>query len=290
MKGNRILEALLDRSWFNRINISMHTLLIACLIIMSSQVYANSSTASEIVHRANQVLYYAGQDWRTHAKMTITDEKGRTRQRQMVILRWDKARTDELENNAYRDEQKFYVYFTQPADISKMSLLVWKKTTSDDERWLYLPALDLVRRIAPTDKRTSFVGSDFFYEDISGRNVDEDLHELIDTTENYFVIKNTPRNPSTAEFSSYKMYIHKDTFVTVQIEYFDSKGEQYRVARALKVDTIQGHPTVTKASMENLETGSKTVIEYNEVQYDVGLSEDIFSERHLRNPPQNFLH
>lgn len=268
----------------------MYKLIIACLIFISGQVFANPLTADDIVHRANKVLYYAGQDWRVQIEMTITDEKGRTRQRQMVILRKDKSETDALENDAYRGEQKFYVYFTNPADINKMSFLVWKNLKSDDERWLYLPALDLVKRIAPTDKRTSFVGSDFFYEDISGRNVDEDRHELIETTENYYVIKNTPKNPSAVEFSFYKMYIHKDTYVTVQIEYYDKKNEQYRIAKALKVDTIQGHSTVTRASMENLKTGGRTLIEYTDVKYDIGLPEDIFSERHLRNPPQNFLH
>jgi len=102
----------------------MYKLIVVCLIFVSGQIYANSLSVDEIVHRANKVLYYAGQDWRAQAEMTITDEKGRTRQRQMVILRKDKSETDALENNAYRDEQKFYVYFTHPADISKMSLLI----------------------------------------------------------------------------------------------------------------------------------------------------------------------
>lgn len=268
----------------------MYKILILSLIFLSGNISANQLSADEIAHRTDKVYYFEGQDWRARIEMTITDEKRRTRQRQMIILRKDKSTTDALENNAYRDEQKFYVYFTHPADINKMSFLVWKNPKTDDERWLYLPALDLVKRIAPTDKRTSFVGSDFFYEDISGRNVDEDHHELIETTENYYVVKNTPKNPASVEFSFYKMYIHKDTFIPVQIEYYDGNSNQYRIAKALKVDTIQGHPTVTKASMENIKTGSKTILEYHEVKYDIGLSEDIFSERHLRNPPQNFLH
>src|SRR5690606_38275237 len=115
--------------------------------------------------------------------------------------RKDAASTDAIENGAYRSEQKFYVYFTRPADVNKMGFLVWKKLDTDDDRWLYLPALDLVKRIAASDKRTSFVGSDFYYEDVSGRDIDEDHHELIDTTDNYYVLKNTPRNPSSVEFA-----------------------------------------------------------------------------------------
>lgn len=264
-------------------------LIIACIIFTSGQAVANQLSADDIVHRTNKVSYYEGQDGRARTVMTITDDKGRVRHRQMIILRKDMPETDALENNAYLGEQKLYVFFTHPADVNGMSFLVWKRVSADDDRWLYLPALDLARRIAATDKRTSFVGSDFYYEDISGRNVYDDSYELIETKENYYVIKNTPRNPSSVEFDYYIMYIHKDTFIPVQIEYYDAKGDKYRIAKTLKVDTIQGHPTVTKGSMENLKTGRKTVMELNEVKYDIGLSDDIFSERHLRNPPQNFL-
>jgi len=265
-------------------------LLIVCSTLVCGQVAAKQLSADEIVHRANKTSYYAGQSGRVQAEILITDDKGRIRQRQMIILRKDLSNTDALENNAYRSEQKLYVYFTHPSDINKMSFLVWKNITSDDERWLYLPSLDLIKRIAASDKRTSFIGSDFYYEDISGRNIDEDKHELIETTDDYYIIKNTPNNPLSVEFNYYKMYVHKDTFIPVQVEYYDVKGNLYRVGKTLKVETIQGYPTVTKASMENLRTGGSSIMEYREVKYDIDLTDDIFSERYLRTPPQNFLH
>jgi hypothetical protein len=181
------------------------------------------------------------------------------------------------------------VYFHRPADVNKMVFMVHKKLDGDDDRWLYLPALDLVKRIAASDKRTSFVGSDYFYEDVSGRSVDADDHELLRTTDNYYVLRNTPKDPASVEFDHYDMYIHKESFLPVQIEYFDSAGEKYRVSTALQVETIQGKPTVTRATMENLQTGSKTEMRYSQVDYDLGLPEDIFSERYLRTPPREYL-
>lgn len=264
-------------------------LLCTASLLTSGLLAAQTLTVDDIVHRTNKVTYYEGRDGRAQVEMTITDNQGRVRNRQMTILRKDMPETDALENNAYRGKQKFYVYFTRPADVNKMGFLVWKNLDADDERWLYLPALDLVKRIASSDKRTSFVGSDFYYEDVSGRDIDEDTHELIETGDNYYVIKNTPKNRSSVEFDHYTMHIHKESFIPVQIEYFDAKGERYRVAKALQVDTIQGHPTVTKASMEDLRTGNKTLMEYSAVQYDIGLPDDIFSERYLRNPPNEFL-
>ncbi len=264
------------------------TVLLISLFLAASAIAADP-TIEEIVNRANLATYYQGKDGRAHVKMTITDSQGRKRMRKLTILRWDQPDTDELENGAYRGKQKFYVYFSRPADVNKMVFLVWKNLDKDDDRWLYLPALDLVKRIAASDKRTSFVGSDFFYEDVSGRDIDEDEHELLKTTDKYFVIKNTPKDPSSVEFAYYMMYIHKKTFLPIQVEYYDAQDKKYRVAKALKVENIQGHPTVTKASMESLNQGSKTVMEYSSVKYDTGIPEDIFTERYLRKPPRKYL-
>ena len=128
-------------------------------------------------------------------KMTITDDQGREREREFTILRRDADDTDR--------EQKFYVYFHQPADVRDMVFMVWKHVGADDDRWLYLPALDVIKRIAASDERTSFVGSNFFYEDVSGRGIEEDNHELVETTDVYYVLKNTPKDPGAVEFDSY---------------------------------------------------------------------------------------
>ena len=250
---------------------------------------APSLSVDVIVHRANLVSYYQGRDGRAQVAMTITDSQGRARERSLTILRRDDAPSDALQDGAYYAGQKYYVYFQRPADVNKTVFLVWKNLEREDDRWLYLPALDLVKRIAASDKRTSFVGSDFFYEDVSGRGIGEDLHELVETTDNYYVLKNTPKEPEAVEFSNYTVYIHKGTFLPVQSEYYDKSGKKYRVYRALKVETIQGRPTVTQASMENLQTGSRTVVTYSDVRYDADLPEEIFTERFLRRPPLKYL-
>jgi hypothetical protein len=250
---------------------------------------ASEPNVDEIVQRTNKTVYYQGKDGRAQVTMTITDRQGRQRERRFVILRSDTSDTDEIEGNAYYSDQQFYLFFQRPADVNKMAFLVWKHLNRDDDRWLYLPALDLVKRIAASDQRTSFVGSDYFYEDVSGRDMQADEHELTETTDTYYVLKHTPRDPKSVEFSHYVMYVHKTTFIPVQTEYYDTSGEKYRVATVLKVDTIDGYPTVTSSSMEDLRSGSKTVMSYRAVGYNVGLPEDIFSERHLRKPPVKFL-
>jgi hypothetical protein len=134
-----------------------------------------------IVNKANIVAYYQGKDGKAKVKMTITNKKGQKREHQFIILRKD------VEDGG---DQKYFVYFQKPPDVRKMVFMVHKHADpkKDDDRWLYLPAFSLVKRIAAGDKRTSFVGSDFLYEDISGRSLAEDKHELIETTDELFVI------------------------------------------------------------------------------------------------------
>ncbi len=251
------------------------------LLLFTAAGATAAPSVEEIVRKTNHAAYYQGDDGRAQVHMTITDSQGRKRNRRFTILRRDEPGPD--------GNQKFYVYFHEPADIHKMAFLVWKYTDRDDDRWLYLPALDLVKRIAASDKRTSFVGSDFFYEDVSGRGITEDHHTLKKETQTYYLLENKPKNPDSVEFSSFDMWIHKKTFLPVKIEYYDKNGEKYREYEVLEVKTIQGKVTPVKARMKDLKSGSETVVEYTDVKYDIGIPEEIFSERYLRRPPRKYL-
>ncbi len=254
-------------------------------------------TVDEIVAKTNRVSYYQGADGRAQVAMKIVDAQGRERNREFTILRWDEPK-EGTTGDEHCGDQRMYVYFHKPADVNKMSFLVWKHLDKDDDRWLYLPALDLVKRISAADKRTSFVGSHFFYEDVSGRHIDDDHHELVETTKNYYVLKNTPKDPKPVEFKYFKMWIAKGSFVVVRTRFFDKDPEAdgsdpppYRTyevpADGFKM--IQGYPTIVKSTMTDHRTGGHTDLEYKDVSYDIGLPDEIFSERYLRKPPRKYL-
>lgn len=232
---------------------------------------------AQIVAKANLAAYYQGNDGKAKVTMTITDKRGQQRNREFIILRKDLADGG---------DQNYYVYFLRPADVYRMIFMVNKHTAAgaDDDRWLYLPALDLVRRIAAGDKRTSFAGSDFLYEDVSGRNLAEDTHELIDTTDTQFVVKNVPQKPDTVEFSYYVVYIDRKNYMPMKMEYFDKQQRLYRIIESLEVNDIAGFPTVTKSKVSDLNSGSSTLMEFSDVQYNINVG-DIFTERYLRKPP-----
>lgn len=267
--------------------------LLGAVVVTAQWVFAGGAvaddapSAKDIVEKTNCVAYYTGQDGRARVSMTITDPQGRARSRRMTILRRD-ALTDEQEKSGCRN-QKYYVYFHHPSDLRDTVFTVWKHSGQDDDRWLYLPALDLVTRIAAGDKRTSFAGSNFFYEDISGRDIAADQHELVETSDNYYVLKGKAADPESVEFQHYLIWIHRTTFIPVKAEFFDAQERKYRVYQATKVETVQGFPTVMESRMEDMVRGGKTTLEFSRVRYDVGIDDDIFDERFLRNPPRELL-
>ena len=243
---------------------------------------AETPDAQAIADRASAAAYYQGADGKAVVSMEIEDAQGRVRSREFSILRTDIGDVD-------NGEQRFYVLFARPADVKNTAFMVWKHTDRDDDRWLYLPALDLVKRIAASDERTSFVGSHFFYEDVSGRGPTEDDHELVEVTDDFYVLDSTPKAPGDVEFARYRNYIHKSTFIPVKTDYYDAQGEIYRTYAATKVEVIEGKPTVVISQISDARTGGKTTLSYSSVEYDIGLPEDIYTERYLRAPPRRHL-
>lgn len=233
-----------------------------------------------IVARANLAAYYAGDDGRSEARMLIADAQGRQQLRQFTVLR---------RNHAPGGDQDFMVFFSRPSDVRGTVFLVAKHIDRDDDRWLYLPGLDLVRRISAGDKRTSFVGSHFFYEDVSGRNPADDHHALLETTAEHYVLESKPKEPRTVEFARYVTRVDRNTFLPVRTEYYDGRDRLYRVMEVLGVEEIGGHPTVTRSRISDPLAGASTLMEFRYTEYDVGLPADIFSERFLRTPPVDWL-
>ncbi|MGQ8364339.1 outer membrane lipoprotein-sorting protein [Glaciecola sp. 1036] len=235
-----------------------------------------------LVKEAEKVAYYAGDDGRSDARMMIVDSQGRKQLRQFTILRRDS------QDNG---DQQMMVFFSRPADVKDFVFRVEKHTALDvdDDRWMYAPGLDLVNRISAGDKRTSFVGSHFFYEDVSGRAISEDDFTLAEETDTSYVLKAVPKVPDSVEFEYYMVTIDKETKLPVLIDFYNKGDTNYRRVEAVKIETIEGFPTVVRSKVSDLANDAYTLMEFRNIKYNVGLEDDVFSERSLRNPPRKWL-
>ena len=261
-------------------------LIIAIAVIVSFALFGSAfaATADEIMKKSQAAFLYQGKDFKTRVMMKLVSKGGQERIREMTMLR---KNFGEIGGN-----QKYFMYFFQPADVKDMTFMVYKYPAKDDDRWLFIPAINMVRRIAAQDKRSSFVGSDFTYEDVSGRDIEDDMHSLMKEEKlggkDSYVIKSTPK-AADVDYSYKLSWIDKASFLPLKEEYYDRKGELYRVFTADEIKDVKGFPTITKRQMKNLQSGHTTEVAYIKSDYNIGIEDSLFSERFLKQPLKKWI-
>ena len=239
-------------------------------------------TAEGIVSREQLAFLRAARDFRADVSMRLVDREGRERRRKLTMLRL---------NTGGGANQKYYIYFQEPADVRGTAFLVWKYQDKDDDRWLFIPAVKLVMRVAAKDAQSSFVGSDFSYEDISGRDPGADSYKLLREEEregkNCYVVEAIPKVSSA--FARRVSWIDKETFLPVREEYYDVQNQLAKVFTADEVKEVGGHPTVVRRTMRDVKREHHTEVVFENVSYDGGLDEGLFSERYLQKPPAKWI-
>lgn len=263
----------------------LHHIILTLMVLFLTWTVKSAAqdNAEDLMKKAHLVMFYSGDDGLTDVTMKIVNSGGKERVREFTMLRKDLVEGG---------KQDYYTYFRQPHDVSRLSFMVHKIPDASDNRWLYVPAVDLIKRISADDKNSSFVGSDFTYEDVSGRHWTEDNHKLLrEDTYNgraVHVVESIPKEAYKG-FSRKITFIDKEYLLPVLEEYYDKKDELERVFTAGNITAIDGIMTPTLRKMENVKKGQYSTVEFNNIKYNVGIEEDIFSERYLKNPPRQFI-
>ncbi len=219
--------------------------------------------------------------------MDLVTSSGQKRIRVLTMLR----------KNGRGGEQKYFLFFHDPGDVRRTAFLVWKYPGRDDDRWIFIPAINAVRRIAASDSRSSFVGSDFSYEDVSGRDVGADVHTLVREEKlgeaECYVVESKPKQAS--DYTRKLSWIEKATFLPLKEEYYDAQNQLSRVFTADAIEQVgqgggkKAYPTVVRRTMKNVKSGHATEVRFAGVAYDQGFGDDVFTERALQNPPTRWI-
>lgn len=239
-------------------------------LVLSHNAVAQDLTASEIVY--NSYNLPAGEDQTSNLKMSLINRHGDTRVRQI------KQFTKEM-----GDMEKSVMYFISPADVKNTSFMNWSyDSDKNDDQWIYLPAIRKIKRISSDSKSDYFMGSDFTYDDLGDRKVDQDNHtilkeETIDGN-NYYVIQSIPKDDEYM-YSRTITWINKDNFVGLKKEFYDEDDELLKILSVEKTQTIDGIIIITKSVMENVQKDHKTIMELSNVELNTGLSDSKFTDR-----------
>ncbi len=226
--------------------------------------------AQRIFHRD------VGRDSVAEAEMVLISASGHERVRRFRAF----VKTDDPVRRAL-------IRFLSPADIEGTGFLTIEKAGGDTEQFLYLPALKRARRIASSQKSMSFVNSDFTYEDMERRPVDDSQHRLAgEETINgvpCWVLESTPTESRPSQYGLVRTWAAKESAVPLRTHYFDKKGTLIKTYEVRSLAKIQDIWTEMEVVMHQLKDEHQTVIKTLSVRYNTGLGDDAFSVRALEN-------
>lgn len=226
----------------------------------------------------------AGKDSRATVQLTLYDRHARARDRTLTML----SRRGTGSGDQAGD--KVLTRFTYPDDIKGTSFLVWEHPQGEDERFLYLPSLGRVRRIAGGEAQESFVGTDFSYEDIGGREFDDYTYTLLDENASWRAPDarvypayrlESRRKDANAKYPRVVSLVTKDSFVVVAAEIFNRRNEQEKTYAVTRLDRVQNIWTTLQAEMSNGLAKTRTTLAISKIEYNVGLKDAEFSRRAL---------
>lgn len=230
-----------------------------------------------------------GRDARSSMEMRLFDRQNRKRERTLTLLAMEGAQGGNRgKGDAIGD--RLLMRFTYPNDIAGTSFLVWERDGADDERFLFLPALGRVRRIAGSERQESFVGSDFTYEDIGGRALEDYAYTLLDANATFTDAEGRAHpawqlesraKQADALYPRVISLVRKDNFVVVRAEIFNRRNEREKEYRVLRLEQVSGIWTARSVVMTNELDRTRTEMTTTSVNYNVGLKESDFSRREL---------
>jgi hypothetical protein len=226
-----------------------------------------------------------GKDSRATLQLALYDRHGRARERTLTLLS-----KQGIAGSGDEVGDKVLTRFTYPDDIRGTSFLVWEHADAEDERFLYLPSLGRVRRIAGSEAQESFVGTDFSYEDIGGREFDDYTYALLDENASWRAPDGraypayrleSKRKQANAKYPRVVSLVTRDTFVVVAAEIYNRRNELEKTYSVKRLEPVQKIWTALQAEMDNRLEHTRTTLDIRTIEYNIGLKDAEFSRRAL---------
>lgn len=214
--------------------------------------------------------------WR--AKMDVVDKKGAVRSKKFTILK-----LGGLGNS------KTLVRFTDPPEARGVGVLSINQGGVTDRQWMYTPAIRRVRRLAAQERRQRFFGSDFTNEDVSERVLDDFAYKLIGEGEvidgrKTYKIEARPVSPDKSQYAYVYIWVPKDAPYSALVEMYDKQGQKQRVLKAGNLEKISGIWVAKRVEMSTPAEGTKTILTIEDIRFNTGLKEDMFTQQALEKP------
>jgi len=182
-------------------------------------------------------------------------------------------------------DSKMVLRFTAPAEVKGVALLVINHPDRSSDQWMWTPAVGRDRRIALQDRSTRFFGTDFSFEDLEERDVNQyDFRLTGEEAVNGALcwrIEARPRQTKTSQYTLSRLWIRKDNYVPAQYENL-VKDQVVRRLHETDIRNVQGVWTPCTLEMSDLRRNSRTILRTEKLEYNSPMSAEEFTLPALR--------
>ena len=201
--------------------------------------------------------------------LQVFDSKGATSDK-----RWT------FERLGSHGQSKAVLRFTAPPEVKGVALLIVNHPDRASDQWMWTPAIERDRRIARQNRSTRFFGTDFSFEDLEERDLDQFDYTLLadDTVDGAasWKIQSTPKLSKSSQYSKSIVWVRKDNYTLARIESF-VKDQVVRRLQYSEIRNVQGIWTARQTEITDLRRNSRTRLTLDKLEYNVPLKDDDFT-------------
>jgi hypothetical protein len=246
-------------------------LLAAAMVLGSS--FARAQDASSIMRTARNLI--DADTTSTRSRMVLAAKDGSTSER--IIDQYSKDGPH---------GSRVIIVFQRPANVAGTRFLTMDNAAGGEDRWIFLPSLGKVRRIAASEGGGNFMGTDFSYDDISSldRDIDLDTHTVLreESLNGTLcqVIQSVPKDPGY-QYSKTVTWIDKALSRIYKSEMYNRRGELAKVMEISGYQDVQGRPTPMQTKVSTPAAGTSTTIYIDIIKYNDPIPEAVFTTAYL---------
>lgn len=257
-----------------------------CILFMfpASSLSAEYS-AEEVMRRVDE--REAGDSSVSDITLVLIDRRERQRIRNLKLY-----------SKNYGEDTKTLSLFESPADIRGTAYLNfdWNDSLRDDDSWLYLPALQRVKRLASSDTSDSFLGSDFTYADINGFEVDWYDYSFVNESEmiggeDCWVIEMIAKSEfkdraeEATGYSKMQSWVSKEKFIQLRGQFWELRGNRIKFFTASEVELVEDIWTVKRLqaiTTRNDRQEHASILQIKSIDYNVDVADELLTTQAMQ--------
>lgn len=248
--------------------------LFASILLFPFFAHATLSADEVVENQINMNKGYGAE--KAVGQMLIYNESGSHIDRQFTMMQMEEQGAESY---------KAMIKVNEPTDLKGTGLLTYQNKGSEDDQWLYLPAMKKTRRISGSARGGKFLGSDFNFEDLSPKQKEDFTYETLRMepceTTNCYVIQATAKDPASL-YSKTISWVREDNFLAVKMEVYDQTQQLVKLVTFADYQQHDGkYWRPAKIVMQDLQKQRRTELMFSNIQIGGGISANDFSKQAL---------